>query len=183
MSGGGLTFRMSQVLFDGERLTGQAGFQLTVPVTTVNKNNVDEHWTKRRRRVLKERNAVLVCWLGVPPVQVPCEVRLVRIAPARNHLDDDGAVAALKTVRDEVARLIGVDDGDARVKFTVGPQEAGAWGVRVEIGYQLGGQILPPRPRPRATKRPRQTASRLLPRAQASAGFKVVPNFIPARKP
>lgn len=183
MNGGGLRYRLSQVVFDGEQLSGHGAFAFTVPIRTVNKNNVDEHWTVRRKRVLKERNAVALCWPRLAQVQVPCAVRLVRVAPARNHLDTDGCTAALKTVRDEVARLIGVDDGDARVTFTTAPEEVGAWGVRVEIEYRLGGQLLPPRPRPKATRRPRTPAApRLLPRAQARAGFTVTPNFIPARK-
>jgi hypothetical protein len=183
VTGGSLSYQLRQVVFDGERVSGQAAFGFTVPVRTVNKNNVEEHWAVRRRRVLRERNAVVLSWPRLA-VQVPCEVNLVRIAPARNHLDSDGATAAVKTVRDEVARLIGVDDGDQRVTWTTGPQEVGAWGVRVEIRYQLGGQVLPPRPRPKGTPRPRKTtAPRLLPRAQAQAGFQATPNFIPARKP
>lgn len=183
MNGGGLSYQLRQVVFDGETVAGQAGFGFTVPIRTVNKNNVDEHPMVRRKRVLRERNAVLLKWPRLA-VQVPCTVNLVRIAPARHHLDDDGAVAAVKTCRDEVARLIGVDDGDERVTWSTGPQEVGDWGVRVEIRYQLGGQVLPPRPRPKGTPRPRKTtAPRLLPRAQAGAGFKVTPNFIAPRKP
>lgn len=183
MNGGGLSYQLRQVVFDGETIAGQAAFAFTVPIRTVNKNNVEEHWAVRRRRVTKERNAVLLRWPRLE-VQVPCAVNLVRIAPARNHLDTDGAVAALKTCRDEVSRLIGVDDGDKRVAWTTGPEEVGDWGVRVEIRYQLGGQVLPPRSRPKGPPRPRKTtAPRLLPRAQSGAGFKVTPNFIPARKP
>jgi hypothetical protein len=182
MNGGGLSYQLRQVVFDGEQLSGKAGFDVTVPIQTVNKNNVDEHPMVRRKRVLRERNAVAFCWPRLP-VQVPCAVHLVRIAPARNQLDSDGCTAACKTVRDEVARLIGVDDGDQRVTWTTAP-EVGPWGVRVEIRYQLGGQVLPPRPRPKGTPRPRKsTAPRLLARAQAGAGFRVTPNFIPPRKP
>jgi hypothetical protein len=157
-----------------------AHISFTVPIRTINKNNVDEHWTVRRRRVLKERNAVALCWLRLQ-VEVPCQVRLVRIGPRRNQLDDDGCTAALKTIRDEVARLIGVDDRDPRVTWSTAP-EVGEWGVRVEITHQMGGQVLPPLPRPSPKKRA-TGAPRMLPRAHARAGLRLVPSFIPARKP
>jgi hypothetical protein len=175
-----LRYRLEEVLFDGRRAAGRTAFAFTVPIRTINRTNVSEHPMVRHKRVLRERNAVALLWPRIP-VQVPCAVHLVRVAPARHRLDDDGAVAAVKSIRDEVARLIGVDDGDARVKFTVA-QEVGPWGVRVEISYQLGGAVLPERQRPRPKKRG-TSAPKVPARAQARGGLKVVPNFIPARKP
>lgn len=170
-------YQLQDVVFDGQSVSGRTAFAFTVPVRTVNPLNNREHWRTRQRRVRRERDAVALCW-PTYRVSLPCAVHLVRVAPKRNQLDDDAVGPALKGVRDEVARLIGVDDRDARVTWTVAA-EVGAWAVRVEIGFQLGGEVLPPLPRrpPRKT-----TTSGLLPRARAQAGFSATPNFIPGEK-
>jgi hypothetical protein len=56
----------------------------------------------------------------------------VRVAPRR--LDDDNAVAAMKGVRDEVARWLRVDDGSARVRFVV-QQDPGPYAVRIVVEH------------------------------------------------
>lgn len=179
---GGLTFRMSEVVLDGERVSGEARLGFLIPLSTVNPLNNREHRMARHRRVLRERNAVALCWPRVQ-VRVPCAVQLTRVAPARNQLDDDGCTAAMKTVRDELARLIGVDDRDPRVIWTTSAA-VGPWGVRVSIAYKVDGEALPERPRPSPRRKPaRASTPRMLSRAQATAGFKLVPNFIPPRKP
>lgn len=63
----------------------------------------------------------------------PVIVRLTRIGKRR--LDTDNVVAALATVRDEVARMLGVTDGptDQRVSWEYGDQELGEYAVRVEV--------------------------------------------------
>ena len=65
---------------------------------------------------------------GAPPLS--SSVRLVRVSPRR--LDDDNLSAALKSVRDGVADVLGVDDGDSRVVYVV-DQESGRAGVLVEV--------------------------------------------------
>jgi hypothetical protein len=48
-------------------------------------------------------------------------------------MDDDNLPGSLKAIRDEVASVLGVDDGDrARIRFAYA-QERGEWGVRVRI--------------------------------------------------
>jgi hypothetical protein len=47
----------------------------------------------------------------------PVTVTLVRCAGGQ--LDDDNATGSMKAVRDEVARWLGVDDGDASVRWRV----------------------------------------------------------------
>lgn len=51
-------------------------------------------------------------------------------------LDDDNAVASLKPLRDAVARTIGLDDGDKRIRFQYAQaQTSGRKGVSVVIEH------------------------------------------------
>lgn len=168
---------------DGPYQPGNVTVSMVVPIRTISRVNAEEHPMARARRVRRERDAVLLFW-GQRAATVPCTVYLTRIAPARAKvLDDDNRPVAVKALRDELARLLGVDDGDARVKWAYPPQEAGAWGVRLTVVSPSGGQVLPQLPRPAPPKKARAAGPRMLSRAQAAAGFRVVPNFIAPRKP
>lgn len=179
----GSSFQLAQVVLDGPYQPGNVTVSVLVPIRTVSRANAEEHPMVRAKRVKRERDAVLLLWPRTP-IPLPCTVYLSRIAPRRaRRLDDDNLGTSVKAFRDEIARLLGVDDGDARVKWQY-LQEVGAWGVRLLVAAPTGGQVLPPLPRPRPTKRARAKVSpRLLPRAQARAGFTAVPNFIAPRKP
>lgn len=83
-----------------------------VPIRTKPMNNTREHWASRAKRVKMERGATRAAWLGVGSTSptLPCAVTLIRVAPRK--LDGDNLQSALKAVRDEMAEIIGVDDGD-----------------------------------------------------------------------
>lgn len=102
-----------------------------IPLKTVNGQNAREHWQQRRRRVKLERDATAFV---VKPFPVPCIVRLIRISPGT--LDDDNLAGALKSVRDEVAKICGVDDKPSGPITWVYAQERckpKQFGVRVEF--------------------------------------------------
>jgi hypothetical protein len=61
-------------------------------------------------------------------------VTITRVSPGR--LDDDGATASAKHVRDAVAVWLGVDDADHRVRFVV-EQAKGAAAVRIAVGPRV----------------------------------------------
>jgi len=112
--------------------------KVTLPLHTHSGNmgHGREHWGARRARVKRERTAtalVLTPWRH-HAWGFPLTVTLVRIAP--RALDaEDNLTAALKSVRDEVAAQLGVDDRDARVRWLYG-QERGAvreYAVRIEV--------------------------------------------------
>jgi hypothetical protein len=174
-------YRLEEVLLDGRCPHGRASAAFVVPIRTVSALNVREHVQARARRVKRERDAVLVCWPRALRCPVPCQVELVRLSPASRSLDDDNLRGALKAIRDEVARLLGVDDADARVEWHYA-QERGQWGVRVGLCAGLGGELLPELPRKRKARLV-HPGPRPLSRAFAQAGHHVSPSFIPARKP
>lgn len=111
--------------------------RLHVPVRTVSEANAHEHWRRRQKRALQQRLAVWAYWKAVPrTVELPVVVRLTRVAP--RAMDSDNAVGALKHVRDEIAELLGVDDGpqEKRVTWEYPPQEKGArneYAVIIEV--------------------------------------------------
>lgn len=90
--------------------------------------NSREHWRVRDRRVRAERS--LVAWSlrnEIGPA-LPCVVTLTRCAPS-NGLDDDNLASALKSVRDEVAKWLGVDDRHRDIVRYEYEQRRGPWSV------------------------------------------------------
>jgi hypothetical protein len=114
---------------------------IEVPIHTGRGMNAREHYLARSRRVKKERDATAWCLSRAQKPQLPCSVLLTRIAPS-NGLDDDNLCGALKGVRDEVARWLGVDDRNStRVRYRYA-QRRGPWGVTIEFGEAVAGAQL-----------------------------------------
>lgn len=107
---------------------------LVLPLRTRSVANLREHWAARARRVKRERSLVAMLWPAPwrrRKWRFPLEVLLVRQAPS-NGLDDDNLRSATKGVRDEIARQLGVDDRDARVRWEYS-QARGPYSVLVYI--------------------------------------------------
>jgi hypothetical protein len=105
---------------------------------TVNSQNVREHWSKRAARAKQHRVqawAELRAADNAPRCIGPVTVTLTRIAPRR--MDDDGAIASLKAVRDGVADWLGIDDGSNLITWRYA-QTKGApkkYAVRIEVTH------------------------------------------------
>lgn len=121
---------------DMEKLPG-----IFVPVKTVNELNDHTLWRNRQKRA-KEHNEVTAgrIWTekntkGIPPL--PVRVTFTRYSPGSRKLDSDGAFAAMKFIRDAVAKAYGVDDGGTEIEW--------AWPVKQEkaIGYGVRIQFAP----------------------------------------
>lgn len=108
---------------------------ICVPLRTVSGLNAREHWRARARRVKAERQAVAaMLWANCMPPAFPCTVLLTRIAPS-NGLDDDNLAGALKGVRDEVAKWLGVDDRHSEiVRYRYAQRRGREWGVEIGFG-------------------------------------------------
>lgn len=93
--------------------------------------NSREHHQARARRVRGERS--LVAWRLKDRVRppTPCVIKLTRSAPSTG-LDDDNLASALKSVRDEVAKWLGVDDKLRDVVRYEYAQQRGPWAVCIE---------------------------------------------------
>ena len=109
-----------------------------IPIRTKPGLNGREHWRARAARVKRERNAVRLCWpRRVPPPALPVVVRLTRLSPGTRPMDDDNLPGACKAIRDEVAAILGIDDGDRAAARWEYAQDRGPWGIRVEVSHGL----------------------------------------------
>jgi hypothetical protein len=90
-----------------------------VPLRTVSELNTREHWTTTYRRRQDEEQVVAVAMqnnLRGRQVEMPCVVKLTRIAPRR--LDShDNLRSAFKATADFISRKLGVNDGDGSITW------------------------------------------------------------------
>jgi hypothetical protein len=91
-----------------------------VPITTLNSR--DHHMVKAHRAKKEREWALLKLQSKGRPPELPVTVELTR--HAARLLDDDNAVAAMKSVRDGVADWLGVDDRDDRITWVVKQRKA-----------------------------------------------------------
>lgn len=117
-----------------------APLRIVIPIRIESEMNRREHWAARKKRFDAQRHATWWAWRQetdrpardaspTPPV----EVTLTRIGP--RTLDGDNLQGGFKAVRDEVARILGIDDGDPRITWRYG-QEKGKpkeYAARIEI--------------------------------------------------
>ncbi|NNC01873.1 hypothetical protein HJC10_03265 [Corallococcus exiguus] len=103
-----------------------------VPVETVNTSNRREHHMQRHRRAKGQRDATQLLWPGWSgPVLLV--VRLTRVSP-RTLDSGDNLPVAMKSIRDEVARQLLLDDASPLVRW-VYAQARGASSVLVELSW------------------------------------------------
>ena len=111
------------------------GWTLDMPgLRLVSEANSRDHWAARVRRKRAQHWAVFSAVRSKPgPLRprLPCVVTITRIGPRR--MDSDNLAGSAKAVRDEVARMLGCDDGDESAVTWVYAQECGRFGVRVVI--------------------------------------------------
>ena len=112
-------------------------FALTMDIRVVSEANESEHWRTKHARKKKQQEVVSEDWIEVRawrmPVAFPHLVRLIRIGPKR--LDSDNLAGSFKHVQDEIARQLGVDDGDERITWEYAQVPVGkrVYQVRVEV--------------------------------------------------
>lgn len=109
-------------------------FTVSVPTTVVSEANRREHWAKKLRRKDGQRHALCEALAACPVkpslVQFPVTVTWVRIG--RQRMDDDNLANAFKGLRDELAHLMGIDDGSPQVAWRY-EQRTGDPDVEVRI--------------------------------------------------
>ncbi len=108
-----------------------------VPLKTVNELNDHTFWRYRQQRAKHQHYAIdmsLACWKPLPPL--PVTVTFTRYSPGAKDLDSDGAFAAMKFVRDAIAKAYGVDDGGTEIVWAWPVKQVTrcpGYGVRVSI--------------------------------------------------
>lgn len=111
---------------------------ILVPLRTVPGLNAREHWRVKAKRTQIERKTVAGYLITAKKPPIPCSVRLTRVSP-RGVADDDNLVGAMKAVRDEVARWLGIDDKHRNQVRYFYEQKRGPWGVLIEFGEPVAG--------------------------------------------
>lgn len=110
---------------------------LKIPIQIKSEGNGRDFWRVKAERVAQQRQTTAAHLLnaGVKRLRGKAYVVTLRnIAPWT--LDDDNLVSGFKGIRDEVAKRLGVDDGDrARIKFHYdqGPGEVGEKAISITI--------------------------------------------------
>lgn len=120
--------------------------EFEAPVRIESEMNRREHHMARYRRFKQQRHDVWLSWLDVGRKRhmIPravlagganLTVTLTRIAPRKITDEHENLRSGFKAVVDEIAKLVGLDDGDPRIRWEY-RQEKGApkqYAVRVRI--------------------------------------------------
>jgi aspartate oxidase len=115
--------------------------RIYVPVRIEPEMNRRDHWTKRRRRFDGQRMALrTVCShhraaLGAAASHLAAGgavvVTLTRVGP--RTLDTDNLASGFKACRDEIASLLGVDDGSSMVEWIYRQERGRPFAMWMEI--------------------------------------------------
>lgn len=92
--------------------------EILVPIHVVSEMNQHEHWAVRHRRNTAQQQSFAAYWMAFARgirIEPPCVIKLTRIG--LNKMDDGNLGAAFKHVQDAIAKSIGIDDGDPRLRW------------------------------------------------------------------
>jgi hypothetical protein len=108
---------------------------LFVPLKTINELNDHSHWRNRQCRAKQQHKAMAKALAQHRKLPLPIRVTFTRYAPGSKPLDSDGAFAAMKFVRDAMAKVYGVDDGSDVIEWAwpVKQERSPFYGVRVQV--------------------------------------------------
>lgn len=113
------------------------------PIRTVSEMNQREHWRVRYERKKVQQQELAVAWnnnLKGRTIELPCTVKLTRIAPKK--LDIDNLAGAMKFCQDYVAFRLGCDDGDeskVRWEYDQIPIGIHDYAVKISISSHTNG--------------------------------------------
>lgn len=106
---------------------------VTIPIRLASPlNGSHGNWRGPAFRRRAQRDMTLVCLGGHTLPALPVVVTITRLGPRK--LDSDNLAASAKSVRDEIAKQFGVDDGDEDAYvWRYAQEKSKEYGVRVEI--------------------------------------------------
>lgn len=122
------------------RIPAEGKIIFQAAIRTISESNQREHWTHKAKRAQIQRQQSHYAWLKVVKpglmfevLQPPYVVTITRIGP--KVLDSDNLARSQKTVRDQVATELGIDDGSDLIDWRYDQEATGRreYAVRVEI--------------------------------------------------
>jgi len=103
-------------------------WRIEVPIRLVSEANQREHWATRNKRKRAQQRAVELAWLAAGMRgrfhAFPYVIELVRVGVRK--LDPDNLAGSFKHAQDQIARCLGVDDGDEKRVRWIYSQRKGA---------------------------------------------------------
>jgi len=104
--------------------------RIHVPIRLPSLPNTRQCWQATASLKKKQRRATRLALYGedIPPL--PLVITITRVG--RRKLDDDNLASACKYIRDEIATIVGIDDGSPLYTWRY-EQRVGEYGVDVEI--------------------------------------------------
>lgn len=118
----------------GVSSSGWWSIAFRVGCVVVSEANRRGHWAKEHKRKVDQQVAIAAAWLSLPwhwgKTGLPFRVTLIHHG---STMDGDNLQRAFKAVRDYIAGLLGVDDGDERVTWQYQQTTEGEPGVVVRI--------------------------------------------------
>jgi hypothetical protein len=129
---------------------GRWAITLTLPCRVVSEANERCHWAVRRRRFQEQAAALRAAWNASPLATItawepllPFDVTFTRIG--KRKLDTDNLSGAFKGLRDSLADLFGIDDGNEAIVWDYDQRTGREYGVVVTIGEKHRGHAEPSR--------------------------------------
>ena len=99
--------------------------QFEFPLRVVSEANQHEHWTAKGKRKVAQQMETEAMWIyhvRQRIIKTPCVVTFTKFGVS--ELDSDNLVGSFKHVRDQVAKQLGIDDGDtSKVTYIVKQQK------------------------------------------------------------
>jgi hypothetical protein len=106
-----------------------------IPIKTISEANSRDHWAIKAKRAKSQRlSARIAITLHIQGIKWNAEytkVILTRIG--KRKLDSDNLARSMKAIRDGIADVTGIDDGDERITWEYKQEIGKAYSVKVEI--------------------------------------------------
>ena len=105
--------------------------KVTIPMRLPSLANCRMHWRKLARLKREQATWVLVALNVLKLPKTPLVVTITRVGPKR--LDDDNLISSMKAVQDQVAKMVGVDDGSHLYTWVRRQRINKTYSVEIEI--------------------------------------------------
>ena len=109
--------------------------EVEIPIKTVSEANMREHWGSKHGRQILQGNAVVYGLFQyrkeIEQFRLPLAISFTRIG--KRELDSDNLQSAFKKIRDKVASILLVNDGDKRITWDYKQEIGKSYAVRIRI--------------------------------------------------